>query len=75
MRPILQATIAEIQRLCSVAAFPNPHDTTVATRVGQFTFPAQSVFLVNIGFIMKDPAYFDKPEEFNPYRFISSEGR
>jgi len=72
--PFLQATIAEIQRLSSVSTFV-PHVTTAPTKVGEFNFPKNSFFNVNLRFIMNDPAHFDKPEQFNPDRFISEDGR
>merc|ERR1719430_1055174 len=59
--PFLQATIAEIQRLSSVSTFV-PHVTTAPTKVGEFNFPKNSFFNVNLRFIMNDPAHFDKPE-------------
>lgn len=71
----VQATIAEVQRLSRVAPLSLPHVTTAPTRVGQFSFPEKSVFFTNISFIQTDPAHWDRPTDFWPDRFLSTDGR
>ena len=72
---MLQATIAEVQRISWIAPGSLPHTTTKNTRVGEFTFPEKSTFIANLAFMMNDPRFFDQPNVFNPDRFLDSEGR
>lgn len=73
--PYTCATIQEIQRISRVGPMSLPHSTTCPTRVGQFSFPEKSMFFANLSFIMNDPQHFDRPNEFNPSRFIGLDGR
>ena len=70
-----QATIAEVQRIAYIAPTSLPHRTTKPTVVEGFRFPEDSIFLANVSFMMNDPDFFDKPQEFNPDRFMTSDGR
>ena len=58
-----------------VAPVSLPHYTTKPTRVGEFVFPENSVFLTNISAIMKDPRFVPNPNVFDPDRFLTEEGR
>jgi cytochrome P450 len=69
---ILMATITEVQRLSKVAPFSLPHHLAEDFHYkGQF-FPKNSMWRVNLGYIMKDPDHFHNPSEFNPARFLDS---
>jgi cytochrome P450 len=70
-----QATIAEVQRLACVTPFSLPHYTQAPTTVGEFTFPAKSVFFANLSFISNDPDHFGNASDFAPTRFLSADGR
>jgi len=73
--PFLQATIAEVQRIAYIAPMSLPHRTTRPTEVDGYRFPENTIFMANISFMMNDPEYFDRPQEFNPDRFMTSDGR
>ena len=51
------------------------HSRQIPSRVGQFSFPEKSVFFTNISFIQTDPAHWDRPTDFWPDRFLSTDGR
>ena len=70
-----KAVIAEVQRHSLVAPGTLIHKTLEPTRIGKFSFPKGSLFLVNIAAIMMDPANFEDPETFNPERFLDTDGR
>ena len=51
------------------------HQTTAPTRVGEYSFPAQSLFVANLSFISHDPRHIHQPATFNPDRWIDKDGR
>ena len=71
----MQGTIAEAQRMSSVAPVSLFHKTTTRTTIGDFLFPAGSAFVANQSFIMNDEQHFARPELFNPQRHIGSDGK
>ena len=73
--PFTQATLIEIQRLARVAPASLPHRLTAPTKVGDFSFPQNSIFMANLSFITHDPSKIDKPFSFKPERWIDEEGR
>ena len=73
--PFTQATLIEIQRLARVAPASLPHRLTAPTKVGDFSFPQNSIFMANLSFITHDPSKIDKPFAFKPERWIDEEGR
>ena len=72
---MFQATISELQRIAPAGSFSLLHKTVGPTQVGEFFFPPGSEFLANLAFIMKDPSFFQRPQSFNPDRFIGKDGR
>ena len=73
--PRTLATITEVQRVARVAPGSLLHQTTAPTTVGQYTFPAQSLFVANLSFITHDPRHIHQPFTFNPDRWIDESGR
>ena len=73
--PRTLATITEVQRVARVAPGSLLHQTTAPTRVGEYTFPAQSLFVANLSFISHDPRHIHQPATFNPDRWIDKDGR
>ena len=70
-----QATIAEVQRIAFIGPLSLPHRTTRPTEVEGYRFPENTIFMANLSFMMNDPDHFDRPQEFNPDRFMTSDGR
>ena len=75
MKLFAQATIAEVQRIAFIGPLSLPHRLTRPTEVEGYHFPENTIFMANISFMMNDPEYFDRPQEFNPDRFMTSDGR
>ena len=70
-----QATIAEVQRIAYIGPFSLLHRTTRPTEVEGFRFPENSIFLANLSFMMNDPRHFERPQQFDPDRFMTPDGR
>lgn len=68
--PLLEATILEVLRMSSFLPFALPHCTTRDTTVSGYPLPKGSIVFVNLWACSRDPQYFPKPDEFNPYRFM-----
>ena len=68
--PLLEATILEVLRMSAFMPFALPHCTTRDTNVSGYPLPKGSIVFVNLWACSRDPQYFDKPDEFNPYRFM-----
>ncbi|KAF5202325.1 Cytochrome p450 [Thalictrum thalictroides] len=67
----LKAVVKENLRLHpSVALLPM--QTSVATNLKGYHVPAKTKAYVNIWSIHRDPKFWEKPEEFNPERFIDN---
>lgn len=73
--PYTQATLIEIQRVARVAPASLPHKTTAPTKVGEFSFPPDSIFMANLSFITHDPSNIEDPFAFKPDRWIDEAGR
>ena len=73
--PYTQATLIEIQRVARVAPSSLPHKTTAPTKVGEFSFPPNSIFMANLSFITHDPSNIEDPFAFKPDRWIDEAGR
>lgn len=68
--PLLEATVLEVLRMSSFMPFALPHCTTRDTSVSEYPLPKGSIVFVNLWACSRDARYFDKPDEFNPYRFM-----
>ena len=69
------ATIMEIQRVSLVAEASLLHKLTSNTIVEDFKFKEGTFFLANLTKFMTDSNEFQAPHQFNPERFIDSNGR
>ncbi|XP_008813456.2 cytochrome P450 93G1-like [Phoenix dactylifera] len=68
--PYLQAAMKETMRLHPAA--PVAHrQTTKDIHVGGYDIPADTVLMVNLWAIGRDPSYWEDPLEFRPERFMS----
>lgn len=72
--PYVMATIYEVQRLSSVGPVAAPHAVLEDTYINGKLIPKKSILLCHLMSVNYDTAMWDKPEEFNPDRFINDEG-
>ena len=72
--PYTMACMKEILRCAPVAPFGIPHRNESATTLGGYRIPANSAIFPNIWKIHNDPKYWNKPDEFNPDRFLGKDG-
>ncbi|XP_074856023.1 steroid 17-alpha-hydroxylase/17,20 lyase-like [Carettochelys insculpta] len=72
--PYLDATICEVLRIQPVSPLLIPHMTIMDTSIGQYTIPKGTQVVVNLWALHHDEKEWDKPEEFNPGRFLDEQG-
>ncbi|KAG6411908.1 hypothetical protein SASPL_124561 [Salvia splendens] len=73
--PYLQAVIKETLRYRMVVPCLLPHMNLHQENLGGFDIPAKSRVLVNAWWMANNPAYWHKPEEFRPERFLEEESK
>jgi len=71
--PYLQAFNKEINRFRPIAPMAIPHATTADEHYGGYVIPKGATLFMNTWGINHDPDVFDKPETFNPDRYLRSE--
>ena len=62
--PYVAAVVEEIVRHCPMYYTNAAHSNQEEAELGGFTFPKDTVLIVNYGAIQRDPAHFDDPHEF-----------
>ncbi|XP_029918915.1 cytochrome P450 2U1 [Myripristis murdjan] len=72
--PFTEATIMEVQRMTSVVPLAIPHMTSEKTEFRGYTIPKGTVIIPNLWSVHRDPTVWDKPDSFNPARFLDDEG-
>ncbi|EMP37605.1 Steroid 17-alpha-hydroxylase/17,20 lyase [Chelonia mydas] len=72
--PYLEATISEVLRIRPVSPLLLPHVALTDTSIGEYTIRKGAQVLVNLWSLHHDEKEWDKPEEFNPGRFLDEEG-
>ncbi|XP_008842003.1 cytochrome P450 2U1 [Nannospalax galili] len=73
--PYTEATIMEVQRLTMVVPLAIPHMTSEQTVLRGFTIPKGTMILPNLWLIHRDPAIWEKPDDFCPNRFLDDQGQ
>ncbi|CAL5066365.1 unnamed protein product [Urochloa decumbens] len=71
--PYLRAVVMEGMRLHPAGPLMMPHTAAAdGAEVGGFPVPKGTKVIVNLWAIMRDPASWEKPEEFMPERFLGT---
>ncbi len=74
--PFTEACINEILRHSSITTIPAiNYATTTDTTLGDYFIPKNTPLIINYYGLTRDERYWDKPEEFNPYRFLDENGK
>ncbi|XP_028347962.1 cytochrome P450 2U1 [Physeter macrocephalus] len=73
--PYTEATIMEVQRLSVVVPLSIPHMTSEKTVLQGYTIPKGTIILPNLWSIHRDPAIWEKPNDFYPNRFLDDQGQ
>lgn len=73
--PFTEATIMEVQRMTVVVPLSVPHMASESTVFQGYTIPKGSVVLANLWAVHRDPQVWDKPNDFNPSRFLDDHGQ
>ncbi|KAK3166005.1 hypothetical protein QOZ80_1AG0040370 [Eleusine coracana subsp. coracana] len=67
--PYLHCIINETLRLYTATPMLLPHEASTDCKIHGYDVPAGSMLLVNAYAIHRDPAIWEKPEQFSPERF------
>ncbi|XP_023372804.1 cytochrome P450 2U1 isoform X2 [Otolemur garnettii] len=73
--PYTEATIMEVQRLTVVVPLAIPHMTSERTVLQGYNIPKGTMILPNLWSVHRDPAIWEKPEDFYPNRFLDDQGQ
>lgn len=73
--PYLESTIAEVLRIRAIVPLSLPHMSTCDTSLGGYDVPKDTMLITNLWAIHHDADEWEKPDEFNPERFLDSEGK
>ncbi|XP_030046650.1 cytochrome P450 2U1-like [Microcaecilia unicolor] len=75
LMPFTEATIMEIQRITPVVPLAVPHMSSETTVFHGYTIPKGSIIIANLWSVHKDPNIWEKPDDFNPNRFLDATGQ
>ena len=70
----LHACISEELRLSSIAPLGIPRKATEDTYLNGISIPKGAQVIINFWNIHMNEKYWDKPKQFNPYRFLDEDG-
>ncbi|KAG7496166.1 steroid 17-alpha-hydroxylase/17,20 lyase-like [Solea senegalensis] len=73
--PYLDCVINEGMRIRPVSPVLIPHTAMTHSSIGGHSVPCGTRVLVNMWSIHHDPQHWDKPDLFNPDRFLDDQGR
>lgn len=73
--PYVEATIAEVQRIGTVAAIGGTHAASRDVTLRGYTIPKGVAVIPNVYAVMRDPVLWPEPLEFKPQRFLDENGK
>uniref|UniRef100_A0A914LVD3 Unspecific monooxygenase n=1 Tax=Meloidogyne incognita TaxID=6306 RepID=A0A914LVD3_MELIC len=73
--PYLNALINEVQRMSNLLPLNLPHTLTKDVKIDGYYFPKDTIIIPQISAVLADGEIFEKPEEFNPERFLDENGK
>jgi len=73
--PYTMAVVKEIQRFADIAPTGLLHKTVVDTQLSGFSLPSNTLVMANLSACHRDPAFWTKPDEFNPEHFLTESGQ
>ncbi|KAH7665283.1 Isoflavone 2'-hydroxylase protein, partial [Dioscorea alata] len=68
--PYLHAVINESMRMYPASPFLFPHESSQDCTVGGFNVPSETMILVNVWKIQRDPELWEEADKFKPERFL-----
>ena len=69
----VRATLIELLRFGSLSPILIPHCTTVDTKIGEYSVPAETTVFMNSRVVHHDPELWKDPFEFRPERFLNED--
>nr|XP_054767382.1 cytochrome P450 2J2-like [Lytechinus pictus] len=73
--PYCNATLAEVMRIRPVLPVSVPHMTSDDVSLGGYSIPKGAIIVPNLWAVHHDPREWKDPEDFNPDRFLSKDGK
>ncbi|XP_030054606.1 cytochrome P450 2K6 [Microcaecilia unicolor] len=73
--PYTDAIIHEIQRFANIVPLNLPRETTVDVNFKGYVIPKGTYIIPLLESVLRDKTQFEKPKEFNPQRFLDTEGK
>ncbi|KAJ6668883.1 hypothetical protein lerEdw1_012369, partial [Lerista edwardsae] len=73
--PYTEATIMEVQRMTVVVPLSIPRMASETTVLQGYIIPKGSVIVPNLWAVHRDPNTWEKPNDFNPSRFLDENGQ
>ena len=68
--PFIEATIMELQRISPITPLPLARYTSSDTEIQGYSIPKDTIVLANLMSVCKDESLWEKPDVFDPGRFI-----
>ncbi|XP_068136236.1 cytochrome P450 2G1-like isoform X2 [Hyperolius riggenbachi] len=73
--PYTHAVLHEVQRFGDIIPLSIPRTTATDVTFRGYTFPKDTVVIAVLSSVLRDKAFFAKPDEFYPENFLDSEGK
>ncbi|ELU01822.1 hypothetical protein CAPTEDRAFT_133798, partial [Capitella teleta] len=73
--PYLEATIREVLRHSELTTLGIPRRLEQDATIGNNNFTKDTIVIVNVFALHRDPRHWDAPEVFNPSRFLDDAGK